>query len=159
MFERLDTDTAEIEKRSIDIESMATKKTADPTDPVVAYMRNCQELSRALSMKYRKQLAFNNSVESVEEATEELRTSNSYGYEYAKNRGKRAIEQMEKASKESQSAIIDLGRAAEKLKESRSKLAQVLPEDTLVPLKELDPLVLTEEDRAKIDEMKPKPKT
>lgn len=143
MFDRLDTDTAEIEKRSIDIESMSTKETADITTPAVAYMRDCQEFSRALSMKYRKQLAFSNAIESVEDARHDLRTAGPYGFDYAKKRGDAAIEKMDKAAEEAKTAVIDFAKAAEKLKLSRTKLATVLPDDALVSLAQLQPLTLS----------------
>lgn len=141
LFDRLDADTAEIEKRSIDVQSIATKENAELTDPVVEYLRHCQEFSRAYSMKYRKAFAFSNALDRVTDAIDDARTSNSYGYEYAAKRRDKAMEEMKKASSEAKKADEDFVAATRQLKDSRVKLAALLPDDALVPLAQLDSLV------------------
>lgn len=148
LFDRLEADTAEIEKRNIDIQSLSTSDTAPITGPIENYMRDCQEFSRAMSLKYRKRLAFTSSLEAVEDATRDMRTSSSYGFEYAKKRSDLAVERMDKAGKDAQEAIIDFATAAKNLKQSRAKLAMVLPEDALVPVAQLEPLMLKEDPKS-----------
>jgi hypothetical protein len=132
IFDRLEADTSEIEKHDIEIQSMATKETAAFTDPVVAYLRDCQELSRALEQKYRKLLAANSAVEALKDSTSELSEAGTYDYEFARRRSDRAIKSATKASTEAKLSFSDAAAAAKKLLESRAKIAVFMPEDSLI---------------------------
>lgn len=154
LFDRLEVDTAEIEKRNIEVQSLANKDNADITDPAVTYMRDCQEFSRALSMKYRKTLAFSNAIDRVKSIFDEPAPSSSYGWELRGNRREHAMEEMNKASSESTTATADLIAATKRLKEARVKAATVLPDDALVPLAQLDALIKKNNEELQADEKK-----
>lgn len=152
LFDRLEADTAEIEKRNIEIQSAANKENADITDPAVAYMRECQEFSRALGMKYRKGMAFSNAMDHVRDVLAEPMPSSDYGFEYRKTRREKALAEMNKTSEEAGSAEADLLAAAKHLKDTRAKAAATFPEDALVPVAQLDAVIKAntkKEDQAK----------
>jgi hypothetical protein len=158
LFDRLEADTAEIEKRSIEIQSLSSKENAEITEPAVAYMRDCQEFSRALNMKYRKSLAFSNALDRLNDILEEPMPSSDYAFELRKSRRDKALEESTKASQEAKSAGADLVAATSRLKASRAKMVAILPDDALVPVAQLDAVIkLNSEkaDKAK-DEKKPK---
>ena len=48
LFEKLESDVAEIDKRILDVQTTATPKNKEITDPVLAYMNSSQELLRAV---------------------------------------------------------------------------------------------------------------
>lgn len=152
LFDRLEADTAEIEKRSIEVQSLATKDNSDITDPAVAYMRDCQEFSRALNMKYRKGFAFSNALDRVHDVLNEPTPSSSYDYEYRKSRRDKAIEEMNKTSEEAKSATVDLIAATKRLKETRAKVAAVFPDDAIVPTAQLDAVIKANSEQAKAAE-------
>lgn len=151
LFDRLEADTAEIEKRNIEVQSLANKDNAEITDPAIAYMRDCQEFSRTLSMKYRKTLAFSNAVDRANDIISEPMPSSDYGYELRKNRRDKALEDMNKASGEAKAAAIDLAAAAKRLKETRAKAATIFPDDTLVSTAQLDAVIKANSEPAKAD--------
>lgn len=157
LFDRLEADTAEIEKRNIEVQSLANKDNAEITDPAVAYMRDCQEFSRTLSMKYRKTLAFSTAVDRVDDILREPMPSSSYSYEYRKERRDKAMEEMNKASVEARAAKVDLAAATKHLKETRAKAAITFPEDALVSTAQLDAVIKANTEEAKSDsQAKPK---
>jgi hypothetical protein len=141
LFDRLEADTSEMEKRSIDIQSAANKSNASITDPAIAYIKECQEFSRALGMKYRKGLAFSSAMDRVREILAEPTPTSSYEYEYRNNRRSKALDEMNKTSEETGAAEKDLVAAAKRLKEARAKAATIFSEDTLVANSQLDAVI------------------
>jgi len=141
LFDRLEADTAEIEKRNIEIQSVANKDNANITDPAVAYMRECQEFSRALGMKYRKAMAFSNAMDHVRDVLAEPMPSSDYGFEYRKSRRDKALAEMNKTSDEAGGAEADLLAAAKRLKDVRAKAAPMFTDDALVPVAQLDTVI------------------
>jgi hypothetical protein len=148
LFDRLEADTAEIEKHSIEIQSLSSKDNAEITEPAVAYMRDCQEFSRALSMKYRKALAFSSAIDRLHDTMAEPMPSSDYGFQLRKSRREKAVEEMSKASEEAKSAEADLVAAANRLKASRAKVASVVPDDALVPVAQLDAVIKVNSEKA-----------
>lgn len=141
LFDRLEADTAEIEKRNIEIQSLANKDNSDITDPAVAYMRDCQEFSRALNLKYRKTLAFSNAMERVDDVLNEPMPSSSYGYEYRKSRRDKVLAEMNKTADEAKTARADLVATTKRLRETRMKVAVIFSDDALVPTAQLDAII------------------
>jgi hypothetical protein len=152
LFDRLEADTAEIEKRNIDVQSLANKDNADITEPAVAYMRDCQEFSRTLSMKYRKTLAFSNAVDRLNDVLGEPMPSSDYGFELRKNRRDKAMEEMNTASAEARAAAIALVAATKRLKETRTRAAPIFPDDALVSTAQLDAVIKTNSEEAKAND-------
>lgn len=151
LFDHVDVDTAEIEKRSIDVQSLATKDNAEITTPVIEYLRNCQEFSRAFAMKYRKNFAFSNAMDRVRDTLDDYRNS-SYSNEFMKQRRDKAIEEMNKAAAEAEEAGASLVVATRQLKASRMKLATLMPDDALVQVPQLDSVI--ESNTKKADQAK-----
>lgn len=143
LFKRLDDDTAEIEKRSIEIQSVSTQDNSQITDPAIAYLKDCQEFERALAMKYRKALAYSNSMDNFGEALDEAKSATGYAFQYANRRVDKYLDEAGKNRKEAAEAKEALVAAAKKLKESRAKAAEVLPDDALIPVAQLDTVIKT----------------
>ena len=141
LFDRMEQDTAEIEKRSIEIQSASNKDNAEIIDPAVAYLKTCQDFSRALAMKYRKKLALSNALDRFKDAHDDMGTSNSYTFEYAKKRSDVALKEVTKAMDEAASAEHDFVVAAKNLKSTRAKASALMPEDALVEVSQLDVVI------------------
>jgi len=137
LFEKLEADVAEIDKRILDVQTIATPSNKEVTDPVLDYMKSSQELLRALLMKYRKRLAFSNAIDWTERAIDEMKTTSYYGMEYAKRTGDKAIKDLEKAQVEYKGAIADVIGATNNMRETYSKVVASLPRDVLI-----DPAIL-----------------
>lgn len=138
LFEKLDEDVKEIEKRNIEVQSAAVKKFKDISDPTIAYLGACQSYSRAMAMMYRKKLIHENSLEAAKEAVADIRGSDAYGLDYAKKRADRSIAKMEEASKERWSSAIDFHLAVKQLREKRQAASLALDDDVLVDLAKVD---------------------
>src|SRR5438309_1632317 len=63
LFERIDEDVKEIEKKVLDIQAVATARNMAISRPVIEYLKRCQETLRAQSMMHRKVLAVDGSLE------------------------------------------------------------------------------------------------
>src|SRR5215470_7062569 len=57
LFEKLESDIAEIDKQLLEVQTLSSPKTSSITDPTVEYLKASQECLRALLQKYRKFLA------------------------------------------------------------------------------------------------------
>jgi hypothetical protein len=141
LFDRLDTDVAEIEKHVVEVQSSSTEKTAAISAPVVAYLQAAQEFARAQSMKYRKRLAFRNAVDRSDDAIRDLRSASSYGSGYALERSKKSLDELTKANEEFESSVKEFVVAAKNMRETESKISQMFPQDALVQTKQLDDII------------------
>lgn len=137
VFEKLESDIAEIDKRILDVQTLATPANKDVTDPVIDYMKASQELLRALLMKYRKRLAVSTASDWFDRSLDELRASNRYGFEYAKKATDRAMKEFDKALEESGKATTDVVVTVAKLKDALARVTVVAPSDALI-----DPTIL-----------------
>lgn len=149
LFERLDADVSEIDKRLIEVQSISSAKTEKTTGPTVAYLRATQEFSRSLSMKYRKTLAAKNSLERFTDSAKELGAVSGYGMQYARERFDRASQDADKAIEESKTATKDLVSAAQSLKDARSKVQDIYPAEALVDVKQLDAVIAANTEKQK----------
>lgn len=141
LFEKLEEDTKEIEKRNIEVQSAAVQKFKDISDPTIAYLEACQSYSRAMAMMYRKKLALQNSMDAADDAIADARGTSSYSFDYAKKRASRAMEKMDEAIKERVASASDFHLAAKNLKEKRLSLSSVLEGDALIDLAQLDKVI------------------
>lgn len=147
VFERLDADVTEIDKRLIEVQSLSSSKTAKLADPAIEYLRAAQEFSRALSMKDRKTLAVSNSMDSFKDAVSDMGTASRYSYEYAIKRADKAKADVSKAMDDSASAVKGLVKSATQLKAARDIAAAHFPEDALVANKQLDAVIAANADK------------
>ena len=131
LFEKLESDVSEIDKRILDVQTIATPSNKEITDPVLTYLKSSQELIRAILMKYRKQLALSSASDWVERALDDLRSANSYGREYAIKASDKAMKDFEKASKEYDEARAEVLPAVTRMREAYANAAKSMSPDIL----------------------------
>ena len=132
LFEKLESDVMEIDKRILEVQTIATPSNKDTIDPVLAYMNGSQVLLRALLMKYRKKLALSNAMDWSDKAIDDLRTASYYGRDYALKASDKAIKDLEKAVDEYKESVTDVLSAAKNMKETYAKISHSLPADSLI---------------------------
>lgn len=141
LFEKLESDIAEIDKRILEVQTIATPGNKEITEPVLEYLRGSQELLRSLLTKYRKRLAVSNASEWTNRAINELRTAGAYGAEHAIKASDKALKDYQKAIDEYTESTIDVLGATKNLKSAYVKVAAILPSDVLVDLVIIDAIV------------------
>ena len=134
LFEKLESDVAEIDKRIIDVQTLATPENKEVTDPVLAYLKSSQELLRALLQKYRTQFSVSSASDRLEREMDDLRNASYYGREYAVKSAQRALKNFEEAGKEYADAATDVFSAAKKMTESQTKVAPFIRSDALTDI-------------------------
>jgi len=149
LFEKLESDVAEIDKRVIGIQTIATPDDEEITNPILAYLKSGQELLRALQQKYRKLLAFSSSIEWATRSMEELRSASYYGFDYANRAANRALKEAEKAEAEYNEAVNDLIDAARTVIECHKRIVGLVRDDALIDVKIFEEVVRKNEEEAK----------
>lgn len=134
LFERVDASISEIDKRIIEVQTLASEKNKTITEPSVEYLRACQTYLRAIQGKYRKILAVSNAVEWAKRALEDARTSTSYGSSYAFERYRKANNEITEKQVELESARKDLAASNLKLQLATSKVASIYAPDALIKI-------------------------
>jgi len=137
VFERLEADISEIEKRLIDVQTLTNPKTAVIAEPSVQYLKDSQEYLRAMLQKYRRMLKFSSASDRTTDAIADMRSSSGYGFEYASRRADKAIAELKEAEAEAKEAKPELAAAARKLVISSTALQGTLASDALVPVAQL----------------------
>lgn len=132
LFEKLEADIAEVDKRILEVQTSEIPRYKDKADTVLAYLRGSQELLRCVLMKYRKQLAYGSAVEWATKSLDELKSASYYGFDSAYKSSGKAIDDINKAEKEYSEAVSAVLSATKKMRELRIKAASVMPVDTLV---------------------------
>ena len=138
LFEKLESDIAEIDKHLLEVQTRSSTKTSALTNPTVEYLKASQEYLRALLQKYRKQLNLQSALRWANESLDELRGSSYYGFEYAKRRSDKAIADVKKAEQEFSESLPDVLAAVTKLKDARSRVKSLYPEDALIAVGQLE---------------------
>lgn len=141
LFEKLESDITEIDKRLIDVQTLASPKTATLTDPAINYLKASQEYLRALLQKYRKGLALSSARGWAQKMIEEYNASSGYGADFAKRGAEKAIKEYGEAEKEFNAAIPELRAITQKLKEARIAAGKNLPDDALIQVAQLDAVI------------------
>lgn len=141
LFEKLEVDIAEVDKRLIDVQTIASPKTAKLTGPVITYLKTSQDYLRALLQKYRKTMKVNIAMNWSDKTLDDLRNSSGYGFDFAKRSADTAIKELEVAGKEYEDSKVELRASTLKLKETRTAIASILPEDSLIPVAQLDAVI------------------
>jgi hypothetical protein len=141
LFEKLESDVSEIDKRIIDVQTIATNDNKAVTDPVLAYLKGSQELLRALLNKYRKQLGVSLAREWAKSAVDEL----DYSREYTIKPYQKAVNDLEKAVTEYDEAITDVLGAGRKMKDARAKVAPFVRSDALIEVSLLEAIAKNNE--------------
>ena len=142
LFEKLESDISEVDKRLIEVQTLASPKSAKYTDPAIEYLKATQVYLRAMLQKYRKALKLSIAIDWSQQQLDELRDSTSYSYEYAIRSFNKAGKDRDEAMKEYfQEAIPELKVAAKKLKLARAAVSQIYPQDALVPVEQIDAII------------------
>jgi len=141
LFDKLEADIAEVDKRLIEVQTLASPDTAALSDPVVAYLKGTQVYLRAMLLKYRKGLAVSSASNWATQQIEDLRASSGYGVDYARRSADKALKDLTQAQSEYNETIPELRVAAEKLKELRAPLALFLPADALVTESQIEAVI------------------
>lgn len=139
LFEKLEADIAEIDKKIIEVQSLSNPKNKEKTDKIAAYLQGCQELLRILLSKNRKDLKFTSAVEWSNKTIENIKSAtSSFGIEYAAKTAKEAVKDIEKADKERIQAMLDLLSAIITFEEVNKSILPIMPVDTLVDMATLE---------------------
>jgi len=131
LFEKLESDIAEIDKRILDVQTIATPSNKGITDPVLAYLKGSQELLRSLLLKYRKQLTLSSAIDLADRSIDDMRNVGLSGLEYATTVSGRAYIDLGEVEKEYSEAISDVLNATNNMKKAHANLASSIPSDAL----------------------------
>jgi hypothetical protein len=141
LFEKLQTDTAEIDKRLLEVQTLSSPATQTITDPTVAYLKASQEYLRALLSKYRKKLTLDSARDQFNDSVNGPLASSSFGSDLDKRLSDQAQKKLQKAKEEYTDSRRDVLATATKLKESRDRVNALFPVDALVPAGPLDVVI------------------
>ena len=141
VFERLESDIAEIEKHLIEVQTLTNPKTAAVAEPSVKYLKDSQEYLRALLQKFHRILKLSSASDRTNEAVADMRSSSGYSFDYASRRADKAIEELKEAESEAKAARPELAAAAKKLIQSSTALQGTLAADSLVPVAQLQAVI------------------
>lgn len=130
LFDKLESDISEIDKRILEVQMIATPANKEVTDPVIGYMAGSQEFLRGLLAKYRTHMAYRNASDGIDRAIKGLGSSTNDEFEYAKKEFVTAIAESDKA-------VSDFIVSVDKLKDTLALAAAVLPSDSFI-----DPSIL-----------------
>lgn len=131
LFERLDGDVAEVEKRLLEVQTLSTPDTKERTDLITSYLKASQEFLRALASKYRKQLAVTSAIEWAKQRDDDFWNDSGYS-SYALKAASKAREEELKAVEEYQKASYDVAETLMHLADARGKIASIAASDALV---------------------------
>lgn len=148
VFQKLEADISEIDKKILEIQSVSNSKTQCKSEPVIAYLQGGQEMLRAMLSLYRKRLAYQSAKEAVDNAIKDISESTeSYELKFVSKRADEAMAEMKKAGEELTKAISDLLESAKKMITLRSKEALVIGEDALVSVADFKSVVKNYEEK------------
>jgi cytochrome c len=131
VFERLDGDVAEVEKRILEVQTISTADTKGQADLIINYLKASQEFLRALVSKFRKQLAASSAIEWAKQRDDDFWNDSGYS-SYALKAASKARDERLKAIDEYQKAAYDVAETLARLGDARGKLALMAASDALV---------------------------
>ena len=137
LFEKIESDIVEIDKRVLEVQTVSALRNKDITGPVLEYLEYSQELFRSLLAKNRKQLALKIAYEGFEKAADNMKSAGRYSIVYAVKASDQATKDLEKAVKEADEAKADVVDSTDKLKGARVKVAAILPDEDII-----DPIII-----------------
>lgn len=139
LFEKLESNINEIDKRLLDVQTLSSSTTKKVTEPTVHYLNTSQVFCRSLLAMYRKRLAASIADDLVKKRlADQISAIGSSAFDYITRSANEAIEDSEKADKEYQASIPELLVAISKLKEARSSMREIFTVDALIPTEQLD---------------------
>jgi len=132
-FEKIDADVAEIDKKLLDVQTASTASTEKWMTAIVGYLRSSQELLRAQSAMFRKQMLASSAVNWAERRFRApVDSSNSFEQSYNLKARDEAMKDASNALAELRAAGQSVDVALTKLMQSRDTLSSFVPADTLI---------------------------
>lgn len=139
IFKKLEDDISEMDKRSLEVQTLANESNKDISVPTVEYIKAGQVLSRALLSYNKKSLETQASISMIDRRLDAARSSvGTYGSTYALKLAQVAIKDAEKALAERQESSKNVLESVSNLKESREVLVKFFPSETLISQEKLD---------------------
>lgn len=132
-IERLETDIVEIEKKILDVQSLATSNAKEKTDVVIAYLKDAQELLRVILATHRKALAFRSANEEVRRLLK-FNPESSIELSYYKKSSQKALDDYTEKLREAKESVREVDAVTRKFLEKRAQVSAVLPTDVLAEL-------------------------
>lgn len=138
LFDKLDSDIIEIDKKILDVKTLMTSRNSEKTEPILIYIKECQELIRAIASKYRKEFASSSSHDLAENQFNDLKTADKYSIEYAERNFKKANADFTKARDEYITSISDLLLTLVKFKNILDRVNIIMSKDDLIDVASID---------------------
>lgn len=139
MFDKVNADLAEIDKRLLDIQTSTTPSTKERLDEFAKYLKLAQEVLRAESNYFRKQLATENALEWARKAADRIVESSSrYELTYTSKAADDALSDARKKLVEMESAALVMNNALSAFEAFQHTIAPHVGTDTLVESQVLD---------------------
>ena len=131
LFEKLESDVSEIDKRILEIQTIASPNNKEVTDPVLGYLNGSQKLIRALSLKYRNQLALNSAHYRTDSAIAALQSVIDNPSDFVLMEAKSAVKDNEETEAKYNEAKSGVLNAAIAMKVAYAKAIISMPSDAL----------------------------
>ena len=133
LFERIEADIAEIDKRILDIQTASSPSTEKWMNSMAAYLRSAQELLRAEKSTFRKQMMVSSALDHQKRTFERLRNSSKpYEMKYLLEAASDARTDTEKKVVEARTAANDWVNRIDAFMQARDEIATFVPADSLV---------------------------
>ena len=142
IFNKLEEDIAEMEKRKLEIQTITNETNKDISSSAVEYIKASQAFTRSSLSYSRKLLAKRSASDWMDRKMEEYKAAaGSYSREYERKSATQAIDDFTKASLEFLDAAPEVLESAKALKTSREIVARTFQNDSLIPQDKLDELI------------------
>jgi hypothetical protein len=139
LFDKLELDIGEIDKRILEVQTIASPSQKSVADLAVGYMRSSQDLLRTLLAKYRRSLSLDSASERAHRAAEEAFSSSGELFHYKVEAFEKAGKERTKAAAELSESVSDVLSSVKTLRGALARVATVanLRSDVLI-----DPAIL-----------------
>ena len=133
LFEKIDSEVAELDKRLLEVQSASTPSTEKWMHALADYIRASQEALRAEEGMARQKMMAHSAVEFADRQTERLYAErNPYGVKYLQSAAEEAVTDATNKLKEAKKAARAWDVALGKLAQARDIITPFVPADALV---------------------------
>jgi hypothetical protein len=142
LFDKLEADVTEIDKRVLEIQTVSTSSTQSIINLTAAYLKSSQDYLRSILLKYRKQLALSTAKDLVKKNREQISSASSpFVQEYVKSAVDKAFKDVAKANSDYNESRSAVRVSANKLKLAREGMTPHFPIDALISSEQIDAVV------------------
>jgi hypothetical protein len=124
LFDKLELDIGEIDKRILEVQTLAAPNQKNMTDSAVEYMRGSQSVLRTLLAKYRRSLSLASASQAYEAAQEALSSSGDLSL-YKLEALLKASKERKKAAEELSESVSDVLSSVKTLRGALARVATV----------------------------------